>query len=307
MASGPITTWQIEGEKVEAVTDFLLLAPKSLRMVTEAMKSEDDCSGQESNDKPRRVLKSRDITLPTEVHIVKAMVFPVVMYGCETCTIKKAECQMNTCLWTVVLEKTPESPLDSKGIKPVNLNGDQPEYSLEGLMLKLNLQYSGHLMQTEDSLVKSLMLGKIEGRRRGHQKMRWVDSTTYAMNMNLGKLWEMVRDMEAWCAAVPGAAESGTTGWLNNNITFLQTFFSVLSLPLLLSELQWHLYFACSSSSIIHSYLFLFSVYLIQDSFYSYKVKFTNHSAMLIMLLIPSSVFISYIQGLISRCLIGSS
>ena len=93
MASGPITTWQIEGEKVEAVTDFLLLAPKSLRMVTEAMKSEDDCSGQESNDKPRRVLKSRDITLPTEVHIVKAMVFPVVMYGYESWTIKKAERQ----------------------------------------------------------------------------------------------------------------------------------------------------------------------------------------------------------------------
>ena len=80
-------------------------------------------------------------------------------------------------------------------------------------MLKLNLQYSGHLMQTEDSLVKSLMLGKIEGRRRrGHQEMRWLDSTTYAMNMNLGKLWEMVRDMEAWCAVVPGTAELGTTG-----------------------------------------------------------------------------------------------
>ena len=111
----------------------------------------------------------------------------------------------NVCLQSVVLEKTPESPLDSKEIKPVNL------YSLEGQMLKLKLQYFGHLMRTADSLEKSLILAKIEGRRRrGRQRMRWPDSITDAMSMNLGKLQEMVRDREAWRAAVHGVAKSQT-------------------------------------------------------------------------------------------------
>ena len=107
------------------------------------------------------------------------------------------------------LEKTPESPLDSKGSNQSILREIKPEYSLEGLMLKLKLQYFGHLMQTENSLEKSLMLGKIEGRRRGCQRMRWLNGITDAMNMNLGKLWKMVRDREAWHAAVHGVTKSG--------------------------------------------------------------------------------------------------
>ena len=108
-----------------------------------------------------------------------------------------------------MLEKTPESSLDSQEIKPVNLKGDNPEYSLEGLMLKLKRQYLDHLMRTGDSLEKSLMLGKIEHRRRrGHQRIKWLDDITSEMGMNLGKLWEMVRDRKAWRAAVHGVAKS---------------------------------------------------------------------------------------------------